>query len=129
MNGAGRDLSEALNWVGYTGAAVAREIQPAGSTGSFGITVLQQTGKLTDNDDDTYWNYSQRARWTAEDAVTRGKAVLGTAAANNATLAQAMIWAGHADRLLGENFCEGVINGGAPGPSTRVSRTRRGILH
>lgn len=118
VNGAGRDLSEALNWVGYTGGAVAREIQPAGSTGSFGITVLQQAGKLTDSDDDTFWNLSQRARWTAEDAVTRGKTVLGTAASNNVTLATAMIWAGHADRLLGENFCEGVINGGAPGSYT-----------
>ncbi len=118
VNGAGRDLSEALNWVGYTSAAVSRELQPAGSTGSFGITVLQQAGQLTDNDDDTFWNLSQRARWTAEDAVTRGKSVLGSAAASNVTLAQALIWAGHADRLLGENFCEGVINGGPPGPST-----------
>ena len=39
----------------------------------------------------------------AEDAVARGKSVLGTGAANNVTLAQAMIWAGHADRLLGED--------------------------
>ena len=29
VNGAGRDLSEALNWTAYTGAAVAKEIFPA----------------------------------------------------------------------------------------------------
>ena len=118
VNGAGRDLAEALNWTSYTGGAAAREIFPAGSTGAFGITVLHQNGKLVDNDGDTWWNFSQRARWTAEDAVTRAKTVLGTASTNNATLAQALVWAGYSNRHLGENFCEGVINGGAPGPHT-----------
>jgi starch-binding outer membrane protein, SusD/RagB family len=118
--GAGRDLSEALNWVGYTGAAASRELFPGGSTGAFGISVLQQSGKLTDNDDDTHWNFSQRARWTAEDAAARARAVVATTAttATNTSLTQALIWAGYANRLLGENFCEGVINGGANGPST-----------
>ena len=118
VNGAGRDLAEAINWTAYTGGAVAREIFPGGSTGSFGITPRQQQGKLTDDDDDTHWNFSQRARWTAEDAVTRTKKILGTSAANNLNVAQALVWAGYANRHLGENFCEGVINGGAPGPST-----------
>jgi len=118
VNGAGRDLAEAINWTAYTGGAVALEIFPGGSTGSFGITPRQQQGKLVDDDDDTHWNFSQRARWTAEDAVARGKTVLGAAAANNATVAQALVWAGFANRHLGENFCEGVINGGAPQPYT-----------
>ena len=114
VSGAGRDLAEALNWVAYTGAAVARELHPAGSTAAFGISVRQQAGKLADDDGDTWWDFSQRARWTAEDAVARGKRVLGTAAANNASVAQALVWAGYANRNLGDNFCEAVINGGAP---------------
>lgn len=116
--GSGRDLAEALNWIAYTGGAVAREIFPAGSTAAFGISVQQQSGKLLDDDSNTQWNFAQRARWTAEDAVARAKAVLGPAAASNANHAQALIWAGFANRLLGESFCEGVINGGPPGPST-----------
>ena len=118
VNGSGRDLAEALNWVAYTGGAATREIFPAGSTAAFGISVLHQNGKLVDNDGDNYWNFSQRARWTSEDAVTRIKSVLGTASANSATLAQALVWAGFSNRHLGENFCQGVINGGAPGPHT-----------
>ena len=118
VSGSGRDLAEALNWTSYTGAAAAREVFPGGSTGSFGISVLQQNGKLVDNDGDVYWNFAQRARWTSEDAVKRVKSVLGTASANSTTLAQALVWAGFSNRLLGENFCEGVVNGGAPGPHT-----------
>ncbi len=118
VNGAGRDLAEALNWTSYTGAAAAREIFPGGSTGSFGISVQQQNGKLTDDDGGTWWDFSQRARWTSEDAVTRAKTSLGAASATSATLAQALLWAGFSNRHLGENFCEGVINGGAPGPHT-----------
>jgi hypothetical protein len=118
VNGSGRDLAESINWVAYTGGAATREIFPAGSTAAFGISVLHQNGKLVDNDGDNYWNFAQRARWTSEDAVTRIKSVLGTASANSTTLAQALVWAGFSNRHLGENFCEGVINGGAPGPYT-----------
>jgi len=118
VNGAGRDLAEALNWVAYTGGAVAREIFPAGSTGSFGITPRQQAGTLADDDGDDWWNQAQRARWTSEDAVERVKTVLKEASNNSATLAQALVWAGYANRLLGENFCDGVINSGAPQPYT-----------
>ena len=58
VNGAGRNLAEAVNWTAYTGGAVSREIFPAGSTGSFGITVQQQSGKLTVDEGNTFWNLS-----------------------------------------------------------------------
>jgi len=118
VNGAGRDLAEALNWVAYTGGAVAREIFPAGSTGSFGITPRQQAGTLADDDGNDWWNQSQRARWTAEDAIDRIKRVLQGTASNNVNLAQALVWAGFANRLLGENFCDGVIDSGPLQPYT-----------
>lgn len=118
VNGAGRDLAEALNWIAYTSAAVAREIHPAGSTGSFGISVLQQGGKLLDTETGTYWDNAQRARWTAENAVSEAKRILGTAATNSVNVAQALIWTGFSNRLLGENMCDGVINGGPKTPHT-----------
>lgn len=112
VNGAGRDLAEALNWVSYTGAAVARELHPAGSTGSFGITPAQQNGKLIDDETGTHWQLAQRARWTSESAIARIKTVLGSAATTNPQYLQALVWAGYANKLLGENFCDGVIDGG-----------------
>jgi len=113
VNGAGRDLAEALNWTAYTGAAVSREIFPGGSTGSFGISVNWQNGRLTDDETDPHWNRAQRARWTSEHGTERLRAVLGADFAKSKDAAQALLWVGYSNRMLGENFCDGVIDGGA----------------
>ncbi|WP_353266474.1 RagB/SusD family nutrient uptake outer membrane protein [Gemmatimonas sp.] len=118
VNGAGRDLAEALNFTAYTGAAVTREVLPSGSTAAFGISVRQQLGVLSNDDGGDWWNQAQRARWTAENGVTRIKAILGTSAATSATLAQALVWAGFSNRHLAENFCDCVIDGGVKQPYT-----------
>jgi len=118
VNGAGRNLGEALNWTSYTGAAVTREVLPSGSTAAFGISVRQQLGVLSPDDGNEWWNNAQRARWTAENAVKRVKEVLGAGASNSATLAQGLIWVGYSNRHLAEHFCDAVIDGGAKQPST-----------
>jgi starch-binding outer membrane protein, SusD/RagB family len=127
VNGAGRALGEGMNWVGYTGAAVAREIHPAGSTGSFGITPRWQSGELnaTDADLNTHWNQAQRARWLAEEAIRRLVAPGPPPPGRQLTLAQyynllqlAYVYAGFANRLLGENMCDAVFDGGTLQPNS-----------
>jgi hypothetical protein len=118
VNGAGRDLAEALNWTSYTSAAVTREVLPSGSTAAFGISVRQQLGILSNDDGGDWWNQAQRARWTAENGVQRIKTVLGTTASNSATLAQGLIWVGFSNRHLAEHFCDGIIDGGPRQPYT-----------
>lgn len=132
VNGAGRALSQGMNWVGYTGAAVAREIHPAGSTGSFGISNRWQNGELgsDDSDLDPHWEQAQRARWVAEEAVRRLEAAgpppvgsLQTAAAYKNALQLAYLYAGYANRVLGENMCDAVIDGSGKLPvSTFLTR-------
>ncbi len=114
--GMGRALGEGINWIGYTGAAIAREIHPSGSTGSFGITVRWQRGELDplDADLDTHWEQAQQARWLAEHGIER----IEGEPASPELLAQAYLYAGYANRLLGENYCEAVIDGGPAQPST-----------
>ena len=121
VNGAGRALGSGLNWVSYTGAAVTREIHPAGSTGSFGITNRWQAGELNADDADlnTHWEQTSRARWLAEEAVRRIIAAgppepgsIQTPAQYNTLLMQAHVYAGYANRIMGENMCEAVIDGG-----------------
>ena len=121
VNGSGRALGSGINWIAYTGASVTREIHPAGSTGSFGITNLWQRGQLLADDADlnTHWEQAQRARWLAEEAGRRLEAVgqptpgvdVQTPAAYNNALQLAYLYAGFANRLLGENMCDGVIDG------------------
>lgn len=128
VNGSGRALGSAINWISYTGGAVVREIHPAGSTGSFGITNNWQRGQLNESDPDlnTHWEQAQRARWLAEEAVRRLEAApvpipgidaLTPTAYYNA-LRQAYVYAGFANRLLGENMCDGVIDGGGIQPNS-----------
>ena len=115
VNGIARDLSDALNWVGYRGAAVTREIHPSGSTFSYGISPRAQIGLLPEDETDTYWDFSQRARWTASHAIDRLQETMDQQEFNNSELvAQAYLWQGYANRLMGENFCRAVIDGGAP---------------
>jgi hypothetical protein len=116
VTGAGRALSQGMNWISYTGAAVAREIHPAGSTGSFGITARWQNGLLegTDEELDDHWEEAQRARWVAEEAVRR---ITDQGPLNNTVLQQAYVWAGFANRLLGDNMCEAVFDGGPSQPN------------
>jgi hypothetical protein len=122
VSGAGRALSQSINWIGYTGAAVAREIHPAGSTGSFGISNRWQTGELgaDDSDLDTHWSEGQRARWIAEEALRRLEKAGPPPAGSLQTPAQyynalqlAYVYAGFANRVLGENMCDAVIDGSA----------------
>lgn len=121
VSGAGRALGSALNWIGYTSAAVTREIHPAGSTGTMGITNRWQNGELNPDDADlnVHWEQAQRARWTAEEAVRRLEALGPPPTGSSQTPVQyanllklAYVYAGFANRLLGENMCDAVIDGG-----------------
>jgi hypothetical protein len=123
VNGSGRALATGVNWISYTGAAVTREVHPAGATGSFGITNSWQKGQLNSADADlnVHWEQAQRARWLAEESARRledvGPPVVGvdiqTPAAYVNALRQAYVYAGYANRLLGENMCDAVIDGSA----------------
>jgi hypothetical protein len=121
VNGAGRAVAVGINWVGYTGAAITREIHPAGSTGSFGINNRWQSGELSADDTELndHWEFAQRGRWLAEEAVRRlveagppGSGAAITVARYNDLLQLAYLYAGFANRLLGENMCEAVFDGG-----------------
>jgi hypothetical protein len=124
VNGAGRDLSDAFNWVSYTSAAASREIFPAGSTGSYGITVQEQLGKLIPEESNDFWDRTQRARFEAESGVDRFKTTLSaTEYAKSAQVGQILLWAAYANRMFGENMCEVTFNAGPRQPYT-VALTR-----
>jgi hypothetical protein len=113
--GARRAMSDALNtdrgtFILYWGAALTFEVNPAGSTGSFGITPQIQAGTIDDLDADDAWEDVHEARFTAEDGFDRfTDPARAGGTAPDAARAELALWAGYANRLLGETFCQAVL--------------------
>jgi len=72
------------------------------------------------------WAEGSRARWTAEDMVRRLDRMIARAGEDDSAevatwqdyLAESLIWAGYSNRVLGENFCDAVIDAGPLQPSS-----------
>lgn len=117
VNGAIRSLNEGLNYVAFHGAAVTRELHPTGQTGQFGIEPRNSLGILDPNEQGTPWSNTHRGRWLAEDGLRRFQEVLPTAEfESNRFVGQAYLWAGFANRMLGENMCAAVFDKGPEQP-------------
>jgi len=118
VNGAQRALADAIDQVYYWGGAIAFELNPTGTSGSFGIDTRIQIGQFDPNLSGDWDNVAQ-ARWTAENAMERFETALpnipgAPSAASYEPIADAALLAGYANRILGENFCQAVFDGGAP---------------
>ena len=98
VNGAGRALADALNWIAYTSAAISREVHPSGSTGSFGITPEQQRGELLWDQVGGQWGRAHRARFLADEAISLPAA---RACIVRRTRRDASVWAPRSTRVLG----------------------------
>src|SRR5438309_6747352 len=115
--GARRALADAIGSASATGgqllywsAAVTFEINPAGSTGSFGIPTDVQAGTRDGGASGAEWGPSTRARFGPGDAVRRFKRVMpDTWFGKSLLVGQAYLYAGFANRTLGESFCQSVI--------------------
>lgn len=119
VEGTLRALGDGINWIAYTSAAVAREVHPSGSTGSFGITVREQAGELRDDDINTQWENAHRARALGESTISRVEG--GPGWATPELQEREYLYTGFAYRVLAENFCESVIDGGTAGPNSEYA--------
>src|SRR5207248_2869979 len=111
--GASLALSEAINWVAFFGGDASKEFTQGGRIHP--VKLPLDPGQLSVEEiPDSAWNSAQQARWVAEDAVRRFRNVMGAQFDSYDLGAKALLYAGYANRLLGENMCEAVIDGGAP---------------
>lgn len=107
------------NNLGVDGGVAVRELLPSGNPGSCGVSVQEGLGNLNPDETSGVWNQAQNARWSAEDAITRFDSTLeGSAFDSSPAVAEAHVWAGYANRMMGEHFCEAVIDGGSAEPHT-----------
>jgi starch-binding outer membrane protein, SusD/RagB family len=109
VSGMSGDLSNALDeLVRITGIA-SDELAHGGSYTGEG---LWYRGIIRPEDVNDQWSLMQRARWVAETGITRIKAIPGYTYDTDPAAARANLLAGFANRLLGENVCKAVFDGG-----------------
>ncbi|MBI4521336.1 MAG: hypothetical protein HY701_10890, partial [Gemmatimonadetes bacterium] len=118
VNGAKERLTRSVGWLSYNTALMSREIFPGGQTGSYGHDIIMQAGspRWSESGPNSSYPNSQQARWIAEEALRRFAAVGNV---TPALMFQAYTWAGYANRVLGENWCEAVMDGGPIEPGTK----------
>lgn len=115
VNGMSLDLSRAIDPLTQGTAIMADELYHGGSYAAEG---LWNRGIINAEDVNGLWGNTHRARWVAEAGVERLKTVLGQAEFDRSPFAaRAHIYAGLANRTLGELFCEAVIDGGPREPN------------
>lgn len=110
VNGMSGDLSLGLGGIILRGGLASGELTAAGNFADEGFFYAGTFSGLNANTD---WANLQRARWTAESGLERMKTVLGAGFESNVDTPRAYLYAGFANRLLGENMCSAVIDGGA----------------
>jgi hypothetical protein len=116
VTGMSFDLSRAMDATTQEFAIMGDELFHGGSYAAEG---LFNRGLIRDEDVDGMWGSMHRARWVAENGIERIKNTLGQTDFDKSSLAaRANIYAGLANRLLGEAVCDAVIDGGPREPFT-----------
>jgi hypothetical protein len=115
VNGMGGDLSNAIGTYLTRGSLAAFEVQ---HSGNFAAERQFATGVIRPEDVNGDWARMQTARWVAENGLVRMRTVLGTGFETNPLTIRAYLYAGFANRFLGENVCETTIDGGPKLPSS-----------
>lgn len=115
VNGMGGDLSNAIGNYLTRGSLAAFELA---HSGNFAAERQFATGVIRPEDVNGDWARLHRARWVAENGLVRMKTVLGAGFDANPNTPRAYLYAGYANRFLGENVCETVIDGGPKVPHT-----------
>jgi hypothetical protein len=122
VNGAGRYVSFSISGdgggLGYSSAWMAREIFPTGQTGSHAIALDQKRGFITPDNSQGEVQRAWAGRWMAEEAARRLRTSLADKFATSPLAAQALLWVGYSNRLVGEHMCRTVIDGGTIQPFT-----------
>lgn len=87
-------------------------------SGTLGAPTIFSDGVLEPEDVDPWWGNAQRARWVAENGLERMEDLLGDEFETSRHTARAYLFAGFSNRLLGENSCAAVFDGGSQEPYT-----------
>lgn len=105
------DLSRAVDGMGEFLALAGMELFHGGSYAWADVP----RGIWTEEDIGGEWSNPQRARWVAESGLERlreGELLTPEQFARSPFAAEAYVYAGFSNRIMGDNFCSSVIDGG-----------------
>lgn len=115
VNGMGGDLSFALGNYLTRGSLGSFELI---HSGNFASERQYAAGVIRPEDVNVDWARMHTARYVAEAGLERMKTVLGADFESNTNTPRAYVYAGYANRILGENVCNAVYDGGSALPSS-----------
>lgn len=113
--GMSADLSYAHRYTTLWGSVWSDDLK---HSGTLAAPTIFNTGELSSVDVDPWWKRAQRSRWVAKKGIERIKDILGNEFNSNENAAKANLYAGYSNRVLGENACYAVIDGGAKQANT-----------
>lgn len=117
------DLSAGLSTTAIWGSVWSDDLTHSGTLGA--PTVFAR-GIIQPMDVNGWWGDMHRARWVAESGILRMQEVLGDGFESSKLASRAYLLAGFANRILGENACDAVFDGGAPGSYAEHFRRAEG---
>ncbi len=110
VTGMSADLSVAMSDLAQSSTVMSDELAHAGNYANEGY---YYRGIIPPENVNGDWADMHRARWVAETGIQRLREVLGAGFAASSLAPRAYLYMGYANRLLGENVCAAVIDGGA----------------
>ncbi len=112
VTGMSSDFSEEYDGTAFL---IGRATDDMAGSGSYNTTNFFRVGIINPEDVDPEWEGIQRGRWVAEDGIRRMRDEITDFAFDGSPLvARAYLFAGLANRVVGESFCFGVVSAGAP---------------
>jgi starch-binding outer membrane protein, SusD/RagB family len=107
------DVEVAIDDASYYGGVASTDLS---ADATQGWVRNMGDGILTSEDASNVWDTAQRARWVAEEGVNRLQRTQSNPG-QSPLVAAAHLWAGYANRILGDNVCVAVFDGGPSGPN------------
>ena len=109
VTGMSADLSYAMSDLAMSTSLMGDELR---HSGNYADENFYAAGEIPPDAVTGEWAEMHRARWVAEHGIQRLQEVLTTGFAASPLATRAYLYMGFANRLLGENVCSAVIDGG-----------------
>lgn len=112
VNGMAGQFAEGLDDINWNTSVMTGDLA---GTSAYTSRIRHWEGR-PDPEDAGDYDSLHAARWVINNGIQRMENVLGEEFNTSALAAEAHLWAGYANRLLGETMCQALIEGGAAQP-------------